>query len=104
MLHEYSVSDANDVCRDPVARREPMSREAPMDDYIFVVGEDHAGFVSQGWRRAFDQIEETFTSWRDVSTVLDVVGRPKSLGRFVVALIEKRIECFQYKSFILLRI
>jgi hypothetical protein len=52
-------------------------------------------FVSQRWRRTFDQIEKAFTSRRDVSTALDIVGRLKSLSGLVVPLVEKRIECFE---------
>src|SRR5271170_3533638 len=103
MLHEYAVGDADDVGRDPTARPS-MARKAPVDDHKFLVSEDYVVFVAQRRRRVFDQIEETLTSRRDVSTVLDIVGRPESLGGFVVAFVEQGIECFQYDRFILFRI
>ena len=99
MLGEYTVGDADDVGRDPTAWPS-MARKAAVDDHKFLVSEDHAVFVSQRWRRTFDQIEETLTSRRDVSTVLDIVGRPKSLGGFIVPLVEKRIKCFEDESLV----
>ena len=64
-LGKYTVGDADYVGRDPAARPS-MAGEAPVDDDKFLVGEDHAGFVSQRRRRALDQIEEALTSWRDL--------------------------------------
>jgi hypothetical protein len=32
--------------------------------------------------------------------VLDIVRRPESFGRFVVAFVEKRIECLQHERFV----
>lgn len=69
MLSEYSVGDANDVCRDAVARREPVARKAAVDDHKFLASEYHAVFVLQRWRRTFDQIEKTLTSRRDGSAL-----------------------------------
>src|SRR5713101_9432852 len=77
-----------------------MARKAAVDDHKFLVSEDHAVFVSQRWRRTFDQIKETLTSRRDVSTVLDIVGRPKSLGGLVVPLVEKCVESFEDKCLV----
>ena len=72
-----------------------MPRKAAVDAHEFLVSEDHAGFVSQCWRCAFDQIEQTATSHRDVSTVLDMVRRPKSLRGPVVPPVEKCLESFE---------
>ena len=99
MLGEYTVGDADDVGRDPAARPS-MARKAAVDDHKFLVSEDHAVFVSQRWRCVFDQIEKALTSWRDVGTVLDIVGRSKSLGGLIVPLVEKRIECFEDKCLV----
>ena len=101
MLSEYAVGDADDVGRDPTARPS-KARKTPVDDHKFLVSEDYVVFVSQRWRRVFDQIEKALTSWRDVGTVLDIVGRSKSLGGLIVPLVEKRIECFQDNRLILL--
>ena len=54
-------------------------------------------FVSQHWRCAFDQIEKTLASWRDVGTVLDVVGRQIALRGLVISLVEKCLESFEDK-------
>ena len=58
MLSEYAVGDADDVGSDPTSWPS-MARKAPVDDHKFLVSEDHAVFVSQRWRRTFDQIEGT---------------------------------------------
>src|SRR5207245_7404601 len=89
-----TVGDADDVGRDPAARPS-TAREASVEDHKFLVSEDHAVFVSQRWRRTFDQIEETLTSRRDVSAVLDIVRRPKSLGGLIIPLVEKCVESFE---------
>ena len=41
------------------------------------------------------RLKKALTSPRDVSTVLDIVGRPKSLGGLVVPLVEKCVEGFK---------
>jgi hypothetical protein len=99
MLGEYTVGDTDDVGRDPAARPS-MARKATVDDDMFLVSEDDAAFVSQGWRHTFDQIKKALTSRRDVSTVLDIVGRPKSLGGLLVPLVEKCVESFENKCLV----
>jgi hypothetical protein len=93
VLGEHTVGDADDVGRDPAARPS-MAQKGAVDDDMFLVSEDQAAFVSQGSRRTFDQIKKALTSPRDVSTVLDIVGRPKSLGG-LVPLVEKCVEGFK---------
>jgi hypothetical protein len=77
-----------------------MARKAAVGDHNFLVSEDHTVFVSQRSRRTFDQVDETLTSRPDVSTVLDIVGRPKSLGGLIVPHIQKCVESFEDKCLV----
>jgi hypothetical protein len=38
---EYTIGDADDVGRDPVARRKPVARKTPVEDHKFLLSEDH---------------------------------------------------------------
>jgi hypothetical protein len=70
---------------------------SPMHDHEIVLGNNFPGLIPKGRRNAFDEVEEAIPTGRDMGTVLNVAGRPKFLGRRVVALIEKCFECFKDK-------
>src|SRR5258708_26190615 len=71
-----------------------------MHDHKISFSHDRSRFILQRWRSALDEIEETVATRRDMSAVLDVVGRPVTLGRNVVTLIEQRVESFEDETFI----
>src|SRR5713101_4453830 len=58
--------------------------------------------VLERQRQGLDQIEESFAAGSDVSTVLQVVRRPKLLGCSVVTFVEQRVERLQDEFLILL--
>ena len=94
MLYENSIFDSKNVGGDPINRLAKAGESAMNDDEIFV-GDDDAGLVLECRREAFDEVEESFAPGLDVSAVLDVVGRPVSLGLGVIPSVEKRIERFE---------
>src|ERR1700731_616837 len=53
------------------------------------------------FRCGLDKFEEPLAPRRDMSTVLDIGGRPETLGRGVVPLVEERVERLQDKRFVL---
>src|ERR1700693_2053825 len=100
MFDQNAILDANDVRRDP-AHGKAEIRESPVHDHEIPLGRDRSWLIFERWRKALDEIEETFTSRRDVSAVLDVVGRPKLLSSGVVALVKQRVKGFEDKLLIL---
>src|ERR1700682_1146721 len=55
----------------------------------------------QLFRRGLDKFEEPLAPRRDMSTVLDIGGRPETLGRGVVPLVEERVDRLQDERFVL---
>ena len=102
VLNENSILQANDVRCDPVHRQSDVGEPA-MDDDVVTFCKNHARLVLERLRRGLDKIEEPVSSL-DMSAVLNVVGRPKSLRSRVVSLIEQGIECFEHDRLILLRV
>src|SRR5580692_5106930 len=100
MLDQNAILDANDVRRDPV-RRQAEIRESPVHDHEVPFGHDRSWLIFECWRKALDEMEEAFTSRRDVSAVLDVVGRPEFLSSSVVALVEQRVKRVEDKRLVL---
>jgi hypothetical protein len=78
----------------------PCPEKRPWTITFSLSARDHPVFVSQRWRRAFDQIEEALSPWRDVGTVLDIVWRPKTFSGLVIALVEKCLESFEDKCLV----
>jgi hypothetical protein len=68
---------------------------------IVAVGDDRGVIVMQLFRRSLDKFEEPLAPRRDMSTVLDIGGRPETLRRGVVPLIEERVERLQDERFLL---
>ena len=83
MLDEDPIVDPEDVHHDPV-RGCPEPRKTPVNDHELLVGNDRSWLVLQRWRDALDEIEQAIATGRDMSAVLDVVGRPKLLLPVVV--------------------
>src|ERR1700730_6778519 len=52
-------------------------------------------------RRGLDKFEEPLAPRRAMSTMLDIGGRPETLGRGVVPLVEERVERLQDERFVL---
>src|ERR1700683_5211370 len=100
MLDQNAVLDANDVRRDPVNRKAKI-RESPVHDHEISFGQYCAWLIFECWRKAFDEVEEAVTSGRDVSAVLDVVGRPELPSSSVVTPVEQHVERFQDKRLVL---
>src|ERR1700675_1907372 len=72
-----------------------------MEHDIVAVGDDQRVLVMQLFRRGLDKFEEPLAPRRDMSTVLDIGGRPETLGRGVVPLVEERVERLQDERFVL---
>src|SRR6476646_5376866 len=102
MLRQNTVREPYDVDCDEGARL-TVSAEAALEKDEVSLGRRQAAFVAMPGRQSLDQIEEPLATRRDVSTVLDVVGRPVSLGSFVVALVEQGVESLDHERFLLCR-
>src|SRR5271163_3834011 len=96
MRGQHPILDANNVRRNPIHWQSDVGKPA-MNDDVVTFCKNHPRLILERRRRGFDQIEEALPARRDVGAVLNVVGRPELLGRSIVALIEKRVECFKNK-------
>jgi hypothetical protein len=99
MFDQKAVLDTNNVCGNPIHRSTEVAK-SPVNDHEVTLGDDRSRFVPQrGWK-ALDELEESFSAGFNVSAVLDVVRGPISFSRYVVTLIEQRVESFKDKRFI----
>src|SRR5216684_7121190 len=99
MLDQKAVLDANNVRGSPIHRSTEVAK-SPVSDHEVTSGDNRSRFVPQrGWK-ALDELEESFSAGFNVSAVLDVVRGPISFSRYVVTLIEQRVESFKDKRFI----
>ena len=99
MLGQHAVGYTQDVRSNP-GRRLAEPRESSVDHHEIAFRDDHSRLILQRRGDALDQIEQAFASGRDVSAVLDVVGRPEALSCYVVTLIEQCVECLEDKRFV----
>ena len=97
MLDKDSVLNAQNICCNPVHGQAEV-RKSTVDDYKISFGYDRSWLVLERWRKALDEIEQAFTTWRDMGAVLNVVRRPELLSCCVVALVEQSVEGFQNKE------
>jgi hypothetical protein len=74
-----------------------------MNDDVVTFGKNHPGLIVKRRRRGLDEVEEAVSSRLDVSAVLNVVGRPKSLRGCVISLVEEGIESFEHDRLIKLK-
>src|SRR5580765_1028179 len=96
MLDQDPVLYAKNVRCNPVHRL-AEARKSPVHDHKIFIGQNHSSFILQRWRDALDEIKQAVATGRDMSAVLNVVGRPIALSRYVVTLIEQCIESFKHK-------
>src|SRR5260370_11553510 len=61
------------------------------------MGEGRYGVIFEGWWKGVNEIEQAFTTRRDMSAMLNVVWRPVALGRCIVPLVEQCVEGIQNK-------
>ena len=98
MFGEHAVCYTQDIRSNPASVTEP--RESSVNHHEISFSHDHSRLIFQRRGDALDQIEQAFASGRDVSAVLNVVGRPETLSCYVVALIEQCVECLKDKRFV----
>jgi hypothetical protein len=60
------------ICGNPVHGSTETTKSSVHDDEVSL-SHDRPGFVLQRWWDALDEIEQTLTTRRDMSAVLDVV-------------------------------
>src|SRR5882762_9283167 len=94
VLDQNSVLDANDVRRDPVRRR-AKAGETTVNYHEITLGHDYSRLILQrGWN-AFDEIKKAVATRLNMCAMLNVIGRPVTLRRCVVTLVEQRGESLQ---------
>ena len=87
MLDKSAFMQSNNIRCNPVCRQ-PCPRKSAVQHDQVILRHDNVVLVPERRRKTFDQIEEPFAPLRDMGAVLDIVRRPKSFGRFVVAFVE----------------
>src|SRR5580704_18583625 len=100
MLDEDSVLNAHNVGGNPI-HRSTETAKSPVHDHEVPFGHDRSRFVLQCWRKALDEIEQTFTTGCDMGAVLDVFRRPESFRGCIGALVEEGVERFQDEGLVL---
>src|SRR6202171_4898238 len=73
MLDKDPVLNAHNICGNPI-HRSTETAKSPVHDHEVSLSHDRSRFVLQCWRDALDEIEQTLTTRRDMSAVLNVVG------------------------------
>src|ERR1700678_803573 len=101
MLNQNTVLHTQYVRRNPVHGK-AKAAETSMQDYEVLLSDDRSWFVLQRWRKTLDEIEQTDTTGRDMSAVLNVFRRPESFRGRIIALVEECVERFQHEGFVLL--
>jgi hypothetical protein len=96
---QHSVFDTKDVDYNPVHRL-AKARIPSVDHYEIFISNNCCMFILERWRNALNEVEKTFATRRDVSTMLDVFGRPIVLSCYVVTLVEECVESFKDKFFV----
>src|SRR6267154_4326656 len=101
MLDQNAVLDAHNVRGNPVYGL-TKARKSSVHDHKIFFGHNGSRFILQRRRYALDEIEQTVATGLDMSAVLDIVGRPIALGRYVVAFVEESIKSLENERLILL--
>src|ERR1700677_4991018 len=100
MLREFAGFDTHNVSGNPIHRGTEIA-ESTVHDHDVSFGHDRSRFVLQCWRDALDEIEQTLATRCDMSTMLNVVGRPESFCGRIVTLVEECVERFQDEGLVL---
>ena len=99
MLDKDSILNPQNICGNPIHRTTEVA-ESAVNNHELTVGDNRSRFVAKrGWK-ALNEIEEPFSAGFNVSAMLNVIRRPITLSRFVVTLIEQRVESFNDKRFV----
>src|SRR5690348_267717 len=72
MLNKDSILNAHNVCGNPVDRSTETA-ESPVHHHELSLSHDRSWLVLERRRKALDEIEEAFTTRRNMSAVLDVM-------------------------------
>ena len=91
MLREFPGFYTHNISGNPIERSTEIAKP-PVHDHEVSLGHDRSRFVLQCGRDALDEIEQTLTTWCDMSAVLNVVRRPEWCRGRIVTLVEKRVE------------
>src|SRR6202035_4976705 len=75
MLREFPGFDTYNLGGNPIHRSTEIA-ESTVHDHEVSLSQDGPSFVFQCWRDVLDEIEQTLATRRDMSTMLNVVGRP----------------------------
>src|SRR6516225_7443725 len=94
VLREDAVLDAHDVGDDPRCRQ-AVTGKPPVENDEITSRRRNVVLVAQCCGQALDQAKEPVAAGRNMCAVLDIVRRPQTLGRRIVALVEEGIERVQ---------
>ncbi len=93
MLNKDSVLNAHNICGNPI-HRSTETAKSPVHDHEVSLSHDRSWLILERWRKALDEIEQTFPTRCDMSAVLNVVRGLVALGRYVVPFVEQSVKSF----------
>src|SRR5438132_13285568 len=93
MLDQDSVLNTHNICGNPIRRRTETAK-SPVHDHEVSLRHCRSRLVPQRWGKALDQIEQALTTRCDMCAVLNVVRRPESICRRIIALVASWVERF----------
>src|ERR1700722_2952075 len=100
VFDEYPILEANNICDDPTSCQ-PVAGKASMQNDILAISRSKGIFVSKRCRDRLDEVKKSTATRRNMGAMLNVVGRPESLSRCVIALVEEQVKRFENNVFIL---
>jgi hypothetical protein len=100
MLDQDSVLNAHNICGDPIHRSTEIAKSS-VHDHEVSLSHNRSRFVLERGRKALDEIEQAFTTGRDMRAVLNVLRGPVALGRDVVPFVEQSVKSLKNDCFVL---
>ena len=98
VLDKNVVLDENNVRSNPVHGQAEM-RKSPVHEDEVSISDDRSWLILKRRRKALDEIEQTPTTGRDMSAMLNVVRRPIAFGRYVVPFAEESVKSLKDECF-----
>src|SRR5882672_248427 len=100
VFNDIPVLDQNPILHDKNVGRNPTgwsaeTGKATVNHHEIALGDDHVVLVFQRVRKTLNESKESVASRSNVGTVLNVIRRPESFRRRVIALVEQGFERFQ---------
>src|SRR6266851_5428292 len=100
VLDKNAVLDAENVRCNPVHGQAEICKTS-VHYYELSISDDRSRLILERRRKALDEIEQTLTTRRDMSAMLNVVRRPVAFGRYVVPFVEECVKSLKDECLVL---